>query len=73
MRDLHGRTVIALHELLDGRVAIAGHVKTKAFSQAALIVKQQALLGATGQLVQGPAQRPQEIPVGDQLAQLLLA
>ncbi len=51
--------VVALHELLDGE-ALGGVAEAEQLGDGALVVEQQAVLGAAGEHVQGVAHLPQE-------------
>ncbi len=60
LADAHHHPVVLLHELLDCPLGVLVAVAQQC-GEAALVVEQQAVLGATGQHVQGVAHFPQKI------------
>ncbi|MNS78845.1 hypothetical protein D3C72_1124760 [compost metagenome] len=60
LADAHHHPVILLHELLDRPLGVVVAVAQQR-GDAALVVEQQAILGAPGQHVQGVAHPPQEV------------
>ncbi|MNZ74425.1 hypothetical protein D3C78_928730 [compost metagenome] len=65
LSNAHDHPVVLLHELLDGAFGVV-IAEAKQGSNAALVIEQQTVFGATGEHVQGVADLPQELLGGGQ-------